>query len=242
MARFNITLPDTLKEQLKAEADIRKMKPSGLIAECVAEHYDKEPKAAYEKELENLKEQQAEAVERAQMEAEALKRQLEREQAKTAQIIDEQGDKIKELQDVLDNAKIEVAELRQGLVDKEDDLQALGQEKQDLMERAEQEIADKNEQIQKLEEGIPELLRRIEDLRTSKEAVTTGLQHELELSQTKLKSLEEQLVLHKGMIQGLEKDKESLQKQLELVTLRLPTPKEGFWSKLFRSSTRQTGE
>jgi len=63
--------------------------------------------------------------------------------------------------------------------------------------------------------------------------VTLGLQHRVELAQKDVSSLSEQLVMHKGQIQSLERDKEHLQKQLELVTLRLPAPKEGFWARTF---------
>lgn len=60
-----------------------------------------------------------------------------------------------------------------------------------------------------------------------------GLQHRLELAETNTKNLTEQVVDLKGQIQDLKNDKENLQKQLELVTLRLPAPKEGFWSRVF---------
>jgi len=35
-------------------------------------------------------------------------------------------------------------------------------------------------------------------------------------------------------------DKESIQKQLELVTLRLPAPKVGFWARLFGGRKKET--
>ncbi len=60
-----------------------------------------------------------------------------------------------------------------------------------------------------------------------------GLQHELELEKTNTKNLSEQIGELKDRIHGLEKDKEYLQKQLNLVTLRLPGAKEGFWSRVF---------
>ncbi|MGZ4936549.1 MAG: hypothetical protein ACXV5D_07810 [Halobacteriota archaeon] len=54
-------------------------------------------------------------------------------------------------------------------------------------------------------------------------AVVRGLQHELELSEANRKNLSDQLMLHKDTIQALERDKEELQKQLELVALRPPS-------------------
>jgi hypothetical protein len=40
-------------------------------------------------------------------------------------------------------------------------------------------------------------------------------------------------MLQTGLTSDLRRDKESIQKQLELVTLRLPAPKVGFWARLF---------
>jgi len=39
----------------------------------------------------------------------------------------------------------------------------------------------------------------------------------------------------------LRQDKETLQKQLELVTLRLPAHKVGFWSRIFGSKKEKGG-
>jgi hypothetical protein len=50
---------------------------------------------------------------------------------------------------------------------------------------------------------------------------------------TQVKTLEEKLVIYTGLNNDLKADKEALQKQLELVTLRLPAPRVGFWTRLF---------
>jgi hypothetical protein len=62
--------------------------------------------------------------------------------------------------------------------------------------------------------------------------VVTGLQHDNELLQT-VTNLETLLQTEKGLNSELRRDKESIQKQLELVTLRLPAPNVGFWARLF---------
>jgi hypothetical protein len=41
------------------------------------------------------------------------------------------------------------------------------------------------------------------------------------------------LPIFTGLNNDLKADKENLQKQLELVTLRLPPPRVGFWARLF---------
>jgi hypothetical protein len=68
--------------------------------------------------------------------------------------------------------------------------------------------------------------------------VVTGLQHENVLLQ-KVTNLETLLQTEKGLNSELRRDKESIQKQLELVTLRLPAPKVGFWARLFGGARKK---
>jgi peptidoglycan hydrolase CwlO-like protein len=68
----------------------------------------------------------------------------------------------------------------------------------------------------------------------TQDIVITGLQNELETLRTHVKTLEEKLAIYTGLNNDLKADKENLQKQLELVTLRLPAPKASFWARLFR--------
>jgi predicted transcriptional regulator len=99
---------------------------------------------------------------------------------------------------------------------------------------------DREKRLQEIDQEYSALQQRVKQHReeaaqtaVSHQVVVKGLQHELELVKTNVKNLEEQLFLHKGIIQGLEKDKELCQKQLELVTLRLPAPSVGFWARVF---------
>ncbi len=98
----------------------------------------------------------------------------------------------------------------------------------------EQELAAKNLRVQELAQRVQDLEAHAAQEAGSRETVTLGLQHQVELAQKDVSNLNDQLVMHKGQIQGLERDKENLQKQLELVTLRLPAPKEGFWARFGR--------
>ncbi len=97
------------------------------------------------------------------------------------------------------------------------------------------------------EEGITQLRGHLERVTQERDRATeqaaqkaashntavSGLQHELELAKKDTKNLSEQVVELKGQLQDLKDDKQNLRKQLELVTLRLPAPKEGFWSRVF---------
>ena len=69
----------------------------------------------------------------------------------------------------------------------------------------------------------------------SQDAIIKGLQNELEFTKAQTKNLDEKLAIYTGLNNDLKADKESLQKQVELLTLRLPAPKVGFWASLFRA-------
>jgi hypothetical protein len=68
------------------------------------------------------------------------------------------------------------------------------------------------------------------------------LQHEIELLRQQLADSEVTLHTERGHLSELRQDRETLQKQLELVTLPLPAPKIGFWARLFGSSKREKKE
>ncbi len=87
------------------------------------------------------------------------------------------------------------------------------------------EIEDLKKKLAEKEAALSEL--------HAQDIVITGLQNELETVRTQVKTLEEKLAIYIGLNNDLKADKETLQKQLELVTLRLPAPRVGFWARLF---------
>ncbi len=211
MARFNITLPDALKDLLKTEAEQLNVKPSSLIAQSLKEHYQGTSKAAYEEELQVLQQQNAK-----------LRQKVDQFKDDTAENAAAHDIVVRELQAEFETAKILTKRLEQDTAEKDEKIRQL-----------EQDLAATSSTIQEQEQGLQELLKQVEQERASKATVKTGLQHELELTQNNLKKAEEHVVELKGQIQDLKDDKHSLQKQLELVTLRLPAPKEGFWARVF---------
>jgi chromosome segregation ATPase len=78
----------------------------------------------------------------------------------------------------------------------------------------------------------------------SQDIVISGLQNELEITKTQLKSLEDKVVIYTGLNNDLKYDKDALQKQLSDVTLRLPQAKVSFWSRVFggRGSKKEKKE
>ncbi len=211
MARFNITLPDALRAQLETEARQGSTKISTLIAQCVKEHYAGAPTAEYEAQLQKCKDENA-----------ILWHKVELFQDDTAENVAAHDMVVQELQNELDAAKTRTKGLEQDVVNKDDKIQLL-----------EQDLTAALGTVEALDQGAQELIKQAEQERASKETAKTGLQHELERTQDNVKGLEEYIVELKGQIKDLKEDKQSLQKQLELVTLRLPAPKEGFWARTF---------
>ncbi len=82
------------------------------------------------------------------------------------------------------------------------------------------------EQERRHQETLNEEERRNSD-------ITKALRHEQELTESKLESAQRELQRERDLNRELRDDKEQLQKQLELVTLRLPAPREGFWARVF---------
>ena len=74
---------------------------------------------------------------------------------------------------------------------------------------------------------------------TDQAGAISGLQNELDTTRTQIKTLEDKLAIFTGLNNDLKADKENLQKQLELVTLRLPAPRVGFWAWIFGRKKEQ---
>lgn len=110
-----------------------------------------------------------------------------------------------------------------------------------------QRMQDTAEQVHLLEASLKEvedalidaqarnrsLMEKLHEVQASKDVTTTGLQHEIELLRQQVASFESTLQTERGHLSELRQDKETLQKQFELVTLRLPAPRIGFWSRIF---------
>jgi len=82
--------------------------------------------------------------------------------------------------------------------------------------------------LKETEDMLTDAQARNQSLQASKDVITTGLQLEIELLRQQVASLESTLHTERGYLSELRHDKETLQKQLELVTLRLPAPRVGF--------------
>ncbi len=108
--------------------------------------------------------------------------------------------------------------------------------------RYEQQAANYEKQIAELNDELQSLKIRLFNTEKSNKDIITGMQHGNELLQSQMQAMQRELQLERDHNLELRNDKEQLQKQLELVTLRLPAPKEGFWSRVFgRKKKEQEG-
>jgi hypothetical protein len=219
MARFNITIPDSIARRLDEDAENQEMARSTLIAQYIEQHYEGKSDADIEAEIVRLRTESADIVQRARNEHEKKVQHLiathetELEQVRaswekqTEQINAENAATIKQLEDDVER------------------LEAISEEYKNDLKSSERRNASAVEKLRQSE--------------ASKNTVVTGLQHENELLQQKVTSLETLLQTERGITSELRRDKETAQKQLELVTLRLPAPKVGFWARLFGSRRKK---
>ena len=98
-------------------------------------------------------------------------------------------------------------------------------------------INEQQATIEKQTVSLKELQAKLEITSKSNEIIIKGLQNEMELLKQRIQSLEEAKHVDRGIIADLRADKDNLLKQLTLVTLRLPAPKQGFWARLFRKKS-----
>jgi chromosome segregation ATPase len=128
--------------------------------------------------------------------------------------------------------KARIAVLQSGCTKLQDQLQSM----QDVTEKVhalEASLKEADSSLNEYRERERELSGKLQLEKNSKEVVVTGMHHEVELLQQKVTSLEAALHTERDHLLEIKQDKDQLQKQLELVTLRLPAPKVGFWSRIF---------
>jgi len=101
-------------------------------------------------------------------------------------------------------------------------------------------INEQQTTIEKQTVSLKELQAKLETTSKSNEVVVKGIQNEMELLKQRIQSLEEAKQIDRGIISDLRADKDTLLKQLTLLTLRPPVPKQGFWARLFRKKDKES--
>jgi chromosome segregation ATPase len=276
MAKFTITLPDSVAKKLSADVADQGAARSTLIARYIEQHYDdaSQPLIDYEAELQALKKKHAEeliqlneareaehkklregsanVMQRARDAHEAEVQQLRAECEKRAEEAKQLEDDVERLEGIMNNRNGELKEAEASKNAVVNELQNELETTKNHAKTLEKQLADDILTMQYLKQEAQESATQAQEAltqakvakaaaaqeATSHQVVVQGLQNELEKSTIQIKTLEDKLVTATGIINDLKADKENLQKQLELVTLRLPAPKVGFWARLFGSGKR----
>jgi predicted transcriptional regulator len=219
MARFNITLPDSIAKKLDEDAESQDMARSTLIAQYIEQHYEGKSEADIDAEIARLRTESANIVERVRNEHEK----------KVQHLI---ATRETELQQVRSNYEKQIEQINA-------DKAAATQQLEEDVEQLETILQKYKSDLTLCEERNASSVEKLRQSEASKNTIVTGLQHENELLQQKITTSETLLHTEKGLNADLRRDKESIQKQLELVTLRLPAPKVSFWARLFGSRKRE---
>ena len=219
MARFNITLPDSIAKQLDEDAGNQDKARSTLIAQYIEQHYVGKSEADIDAEISRLRTESANIVARVRNEHEKKVQKL---------IIDHET----ELQQIRTDYERQIEQINA-------DNAAATQQLEIDVERLETILEKHKNDLQSSEEGNAASMEKLRQSEASKNTVVTGLQNEKELLEQKVEHLDTLLQTERSVNSDLRRDKESIQKQLELVTLRLPAPKVGFWASIFSSGSKK---
>lgn len=219
MARYNITIPDSIAKRLDEDAENQDMARSTLIAQYIEQHYEGKSEEDIDTEIARLRTESADIVQRVNLEHEK----------KVEHLI---ATHETELQQVRSDYEMRIEQINA-------DHTAVAKQLEEDVEQLEAISLKYKNDLKASEERNASAVSKLRDSEASKNTVVTGLQHENELLQQKIENLETLLQTEKGLNSDLRSDKESIQKQLELVTLRLPAPKVGFWARLFGGGKKE---
>lgn len=219
MARFNITIPDSIAKKLDEDAGNQNIPRSTLIAQHIEQHYEGKSEADIDAEIARLRTESTDIVQRARIEHEKKVQHLvATHEAELQQVRADYEKKIEQI--TVDSA-------------------AATQQLEEDVERLELISEKYKTDLISTEERNASAVERLRQSEASKNTVVTGLQHENELLKQQVAHLETLLQTEKSLSSELRRDKETMQKQLELVTLRLPEPKVGFWARLSSGGRKQ---
>lgn len=234
--RYSIALTSDLASLLKEQAATEGKSLSAFLAQIVEEHYaEKKTLADYGREMEALR---ASSEETRQLQRAEYEKQAQNQRAETASIVQRVRDEHeKRIEKLFAEHDAETQLIR---ADCEKQLRQIKADRSASIQQLESSLEELESVTQKLDANLKEseergrsLMEKLRESEASKNVVVTGLQHRIELLEKDKTSLEVALQVEKGHSLELKADKETMQKQVELLTLRLPAPKVGFWSRLF---------
>jgi metal-responsive CopG/Arc/MetJ family transcriptional regulator len=195
MARFSFSIPDEVAEMIDRDVENKGTSRSRLIAEYIERHYKGET-------------QRIESVE-------IVQRVKSEHEKRVQHLITKHDAAVQQIQ----------TECEKRVEDIKADNAANTQQLESDVERLETITEKLENDFKASEERNASLREKLRQSEASTNDVFTGLQQKLELFKQKVTNLEDNLHIERGHVAELRQDKEYLQKQLELVTLRLPLQK-----------------
>lgn len=234
--RYSIALTSDLASLLKEQAATEGKSLSAFLAKIVEEHYAEEKTLAdYRREMEAL---QASSEETLQLQRAEYEKHVQNQRAESARIVQRVRDEHeKKIEKLITEHEAEIQQIR---TDYEKQMRQIKADRSASIQQLESSLEELESVTQKLDGNLKEseernrsLLEKLREEDASKNVIVTGLQHRVELLEKDKTSLEAALQVEKGHSLELKTDKETMQKQVELLTLRLPAPRVGFWSRIF---------
>jgi chromosome segregation ATPase len=234
--RYSIAFASDLASHLKEQAATESKSLSAFLAQIVEEHYaERKTLADYGREMEAL---QASSEEALQLQLAEYEKNAQNQRAESARIVQRVRDEHeKRIANLIAEHDAEIQQIR---ADCEKQIQQIKADRSASIQQLEYSLEELESVTQKLDANLKEseerhrsLTETLRESEASKKVVVTGLQHRVELLEKDKASLEAALQVEKGHSLELKADKERMQKQVELLTLRLPAPRVGFWSRIF---------
>jgi len=222
--RYSVALSSDLASLLKEQAATERKSLSAFLAQIVEEHYaEKKTLADYGREMEAL---QANSQEVLQLQRAEYEKQVQNQRAESANIVQRvRAEHEKKIETLIAEHDAETQQLR---ADCEKQMQQIKTDRSASIQQLENSLEELESVTQKLDANLKESGERyralMEQLRESEASHQTGvidLQHRVELLEKDKASLEAALQVEKDHSLELKADKETLQKQVELLTLRL---------------------
>jgi metal-responsive CopG/Arc/MetJ family transcriptional regulator len=219
MARFNITLPDSIAKKLDEDAENQGIARSTLIAQYIERHYEGKSEDDIEAEITRLRAESADIIQRAR-----------REHEKAVEIL-------------IADHETELQQLRAGFEKQIEQIAAdnavVIQQLEGDVERLETISEKYKNDLKSSEERNAVTAEELRQSEASKNAVVIDLQHENKLLQLKVAHLETLLQTERRLASQLHRDRQVTQRQLELITAGLHSHKASFWTRLSGGSRKR---
>jgi chromosome segregation ATPase len=223
--RYSVALSSDLASLLKEQAATEGKSLSAFLAHIVEERYaEKKTLAGYGHEMEALQSNSEKAL---QLQRAEYEKQAQNQRAESANIVQRvRAEHEKKIEQLIAEHDAEIQQIR---ADGEKQMRQLKADRSASIQQLENSLEELESVTQKLDANLKEsgernraLMEQLRESEAAHQTVVIDLQHRVELIEKDKASLEAALQVEKGHSLELKADKGTLQKQVELLTLRLP--------------------